>query len=111
LVGNASLRKIDVSKTELNDKIVDCLGKFIAHENCGLIDLDVSRNNISDLGSKSLFLGVIVNKTLEKLNIEYNFLRSEGCRFLSVYLNTNKSMTWLNLANNKISNEGIGYLA
>ena len=59
LVGNGALRKINVVKTDLNDRVVECLGKFIAHKNCGLIELDISRNSISDLGSKSLFLGMM----------------------------------------------------
>jgi len=35
-------------KTEINDKVCESIGLYLSNKNCVLIDLDLSRNLISD---------------------------------------------------------------
>lgn len=47
---NTTLKKINVSKTELNDRVLDPLCSMICNPAIQLVDLDLSRNLISDAG-------------------------------------------------------------
>ena len=38
------MKKLNVSKTELNDKVAHALGEFLRDENCGITELDLSKN-------------------------------------------------------------------
>jgi hypothetical protein len=45
----------------MNDKIVTSLADFLRTESCGVIELDLSKNQITDLGLKSLSFGLTGN--------------------------------------------------
>lgn len=111
LCGNKSLKKLNVSKTDLNDKVVQSLVEFMQEGTTRINDLDLSRNLISDTGLKMLANGFHDNKSLVRLNLEMNLLKGEGFMHLADYLVCNKSLTWLNLSGNRINNEGLVHLS
>ena len=86
MCGNQSLKKMSVSKTDLNDKVVEKLQEFLKDENTQVNELDLSKNSISDQGMKSLTAGLTVNKSITKLNLESNMIRSDGTKLLAQYL-------------------------
>lgn len=47
---NTSLLKINVSKTDLSDRVLEKLCLYLQNPNVKLMDLDLSRNSITDLG-------------------------------------------------------------
>jgi hypothetical protein len=55
---NTHLKKINCSKTELNDKVVEKLGPCLEAPGLRLQDIDLSRNSISDVGMRALCLSL-----------------------------------------------------
>ena len=47
---NRSLRKIDITKTEVTDKVCAKLSEYLAQKDLRLTDLNLSRNQISSEG-------------------------------------------------------------
>jgi len=47
--GNKSLQKINVSKTDLTDRVLEKLCYFLVEPGTKLVDLDLSRNQITDV--------------------------------------------------------------
>ena len=72
MCGNNYLKKIIVSKTDLNDKVIANLVDFMQEETTCITELDLSRNQITDVGLKIFAKGLIGNTTLTKLNLEFN---------------------------------------
>ena len=105
------MKKINCSKTELNDKVVEKLGPFLETPTLRLQDIDLSRNSISDLGIKTLSMCLRLNTSLKCIHLEGNNIKSEGCLALSDYLSSNTTLQELNLSGNRINNEGIAYLS
>ena len=54
LKNNKSLKKITAMKTEINDRICDEIGFFLSRKTCNILELDLSKNIISDLGLTSI---------------------------------------------------------
>lgn len=48
MMANKSIKKISVMKTEVTDKTCESIGPYLSMEWCTLIDLDLSRNLITD---------------------------------------------------------------
>jgi Ran GTPase-activating protein (RanGAP) involved in mRNA processing and transport len=70
--------------------------------------LNLSNNNISLDGIKIISdLLENSNCTLEKLNLNYNYLGDEGCTILSYGIKKNKTLITLNLSHNNIIYKGL----
>ena len=52
--GNSSLQKINVSKTELSDRVLEKMCQYLLNPDLKLVDLDLSRNQITDVGLQNL---------------------------------------------------------
>lgn len=52
--GNTSLQKINVSKTDLSDRVLEKMCQYLLNPEVKLVDLDISRNTISDVGLQNL---------------------------------------------------------
>lgn len=50
LQSNIVLKKINVSKTDLNDWVLEKLCIYLENSQITLLDLDLSRNQITDVG-------------------------------------------------------------
>lgn len=66
---NTSLKKINISKTELNDRVLEPLCSLLCNPDVVLVDLDLSRNLISDVGLTALGTALLNNKTIKYLNL------------------------------------------
>lgn len=73
--GNTSLLKINVSKTDLSDKILDKMTLIIQEEGVRLMDLDLSRNLITDVGLATLADALLHNRSIKYLNLSQNFIK------------------------------------
>jgi len=75
--------------------------------------LDLSFNQISDLGVRSLTEALLPNQncSLQILYLSKNMISDDGIKYLSEMLRTNHTLTDLWLSNNEIGNEGIKQLA
>lgn len=109
---NTSLLKINVSKTEINDRIVEKLCGCLQNTASRLIDLDLSRNNITDIGLTALAEAIVGLETLKYLNLGMNLIKDSGMPALVDYLiDPRCGLTELSLTGNRINNEGIQTLA
>lgn len=104
---NTHLKKINVEKTGMKDQTLDSLVDFIISPSIKLIEMDLSKNLISDIGVRTLFLGMTRNTTILTLNLEGNNIKADGCNAIREYLSDNKTLQELSLAGNKINNDGI----
>lgn len=66
---NTSLLKINVSKTDLSDRVLEKLCIYINNPEMRLVDLDLSRNSITDLGLQNLAETLINNNSIKYLNL------------------------------------------
>ena len=55
---NKSIKRINVSKTDLSDKVCEKVAEFLQMEETRLYEFDVSKNQITDVGFKLLMPGL-----------------------------------------------------
>lgn len=112
LKSNSSLKKINVSKTDLSDRVLEKLILMLDQPYIQLIELDLSRNQITDLGLAHLSHSLCNNKTIKFLNLAQNNLRDIGLRNFVNYLSgPDCPLVELSLMGNKINNDGMKFLA
>jgi len=73
---NISIKHLDLSGCELDDEGINELKKNLEDTKC--LSLNISRNDITEIGAAVL----AQISTLEKLNIENNYIGDEGFMFL-----------------------------
>jgi Ran GTPase-activating protein (RanGAP) involved in mRNA processing and transport len=109
---NTSLKKINVSKTEINDRVLEPLCSLLCNPAITLVDLDLSRNLISDVGLATLGTALSNNKSIKFLNLAQNTFKDVGLKTFVQYLNNSDcGLVELSLMGNKINNEGIKILS
>ena len=111
IMPNVSLQKLNLQKTDLTDRVLEKMVKYLEQPNIVLLDLDISKNGITDVGLKTLCAALKLNATLKFLNLSSNKIREEGLVDLSEFLIENKVLQELSLGANIISNEGIVILS
>jgi hypothetical protein len=81
--------------------------------NSTLTSLDLSFNQISDLGVRSLTQVLLPdqNSSLKILYLSKNGISDDGAKYLSEMLQTNQTLTELWLSNNEIGNRGVKQIA
>ena len=66
---NRSLRRINISKTEVTDKVCTRISAYLQSPDLRLQDLNLSRNSINTDGLIALAEALQVNRSLVKLNL------------------------------------------
>ena len=89
---NRSLRKINVAKTEVTDKVCTKISIFLQQPDLGLQDLNLSRNQIAADGLIALADALQVNKSLKTLNLAQNLIREGGLHAFVEALKTNSAL-------------------
>lgn len=112
LKGNKTIRKISVSKTDMTDRVLESAVNYFCAETSQIVDLDLSRNLISDTGLTAFSQALKHNKTIKYLNLGSNHIKEKGLEDLSEWLNEPECpIQELALSGNKINNEGIKILS
>lgn len=87
--------------------------------NTTLLHLDLSRSNqshyepwtmIGNNGARHICEGMMMNKTLVRLNLQYNRIGDRGAAFFAEMLKVNKTLQFLDLSGNNISKIGLDAL-
>ena len=107
---NTSLKQLNVSKTELSDKVCDKVEEYLEMSKLKLGKLDLSKNLITDAGFKLLGPGLAENISILQLILDQNSMKSYGCEAISNALCKNKTIKELSISANRINNEGIAML-
>ena len=87
---------------------------FIAFGLCTnrtICTLDVSNNNISDIGTQEIAKALHENTTLQTLNISYNNIKVDGARAIAGALHENRELQNLDISNNNIHVKGARVIA
>ena len=87
---------------------------FIALGLCNnrtICTLDISNNNISDLGAQEIARALHENTTLQTLNISYNIIQSDGVKAITGVFYENRALQSLDISNNNIHVEGAKVIA
>ena len=112
LKGNKTIKKISVSKTDMTDRVLESAVNYIAADTSQIVDLDLSRNLITDLGLSAFATALKFNKTIKYLNLSSNHIKEKGLEELAEMLvQPDCPIQELSLSTNKINNEGIKILA
>lgn len=69
MAGNRSLRRMDISKTEVTDKVCSKISTYLMQPDLRLQDLNLARNVIAADGLIALAEALQVNKSLQRLNL------------------------------------------
>ena len=105
------MRKINVAKTEVTDKVCTKISAFLQQPDLRLHDLNLSRNQIAAEGLTALADALQVNNSLRTLNLAQNFIREGGLQAFVEALKKNTALQELCLSFNKINNAGISALS
>jgi len=89
---NKSLRKINISKTEVTDKVCQKISAYLQKNDIRLHDLNLSRNQIAADGLIALAEALKTNRSLTTLNLAQNFLREGGIAEFVEALRVNTSL-------------------
>jgi Ran GTPase-activating protein (RanGAP) involved in mRNA processing and transport len=113
--GNRSLKKMNLQKTEITNKVCVKLGSYLMQPQLNLHDLNLSRNLIETDGLIALSEALHINKSIVKLNLAQNMIQEGGLEEFVAALKANTSLKELCLSLNKINNSGLeafsGFLA
>ena len=90
-----------------HDFIVTCLSECLKEDNV-LLELNISQNSIIRSREKKIVEAIMINKTLQKLNISFTKIH-EG--LISDFIKINKSLKELNISNNNITSNGAKEIA
>lgn len=108
---NRTLQKLNLQKTDMTDRVVEKLTKYIEQEDIQLADLDLSKNAITDAGIKLIATALIKNRSIMYLNMGQNKIKEEGMNEVVDLLKVNTVLTEMSFGGNIISNEGVAILA
>lgn len=89
---NRSLKKINVTKTEINDKVCIQISTYLKEPDLALIDINLSRNLIQHDGLIALAEALKVNTSLVSLNLAQNLIREGGIKEFVDALKVNKTL-------------------
>jgi Ran GTPase-activating protein (RanGAP) involved in mRNA processing and transport len=110
---NTALQQLDLSVCRLGDQGMSILANALAIRNASILELDLHFNDITSVGVRTLVGDhVEVMKTITKLCLSRNLIRSEGVTILANALEDNAmpSLKHLQLANCGIRDDGFGAL-
>ena len=73
--------------------------------------LDISNNNISNLGAQEIARALYMNQTLQALNISSNNIQVDGTKAMAKALHENQTLQTLNISSNDIQVDGAKAMA
>lgn len=109
---NTTLKKINVNKTDLSDRVLEKLCFMLENPAISLVELDLGRNLITDVGLAQLGTALCNNRSIKYLNLSQNNFRDIGMRNFVQYLSSpDCPLIELSLMGNKINNDGMKFLS
>lgn len=76
----------------MSDRVVEKMGKYLEQPNVSIVDLDISKNQITDAGLKTLCVSLKMNQTIKFLNLNGNKIKDDGLNDLVDVLNENRTL-------------------
>ena len=110
MLPNRSLQKVNLQRTDLTDRVVEKLAKYLEQEDIALCELDVSKNQVTDAGLKSLSTSLMTNTSVKFINFGQNRIKEDFAEFVEL-LKVNTTVCEVSFGGNIISNEGVAALS
>ncbi|CAF1017443.1 unnamed protein product [Adineta steineri] len=102
--------ELNLTSKNLTCSDMEIVSQYALQDNKTLIQLDLSRNQIKDIGARYLNTGLQLSQTLTILDLSHNQIGDAGISELSIGLKSNETLTTLDLSDNQIKNEGAQFL-
>ena len=106
LYSNGVVQKLDLSYNNIANIGTVSISECLKNNNT-LRELNISHNTISNNGITYIVKGLQTNTTLQKLDVSNNNLSDYAALVFSDYLKDKNTIQELNISHNKISNNGI----
>ncbi|CAF0740013.1 unnamed protein product [Adineta ricciae] len=109
LEGNQTLHELDLSHNSLGDDGIQILSQFFSLNNCEIKHLDLSSNNVTEVGAHSIADMLRRNRTIKRLSLNKNDITDIGLvRIAEEIQNGNERIVELKFDDNpNITREGI----
>ena len=111
MMPNRTIQKLNLCKTDMQDRVVEKVADYLQQDCIALMDLDLSKNQITDLGLKAIATSLMSNNSLKYLNLAQNKIKDEGLATFAEMLKDNEILHEVSFAQNVISNDGLTNLA
>ena len=102
ILDHPGLIELDLSHNQIGDRGARAIGKFL-NNHSKLVKLNVSDNVIRPAGAQAIAHALTKNTTLQKLDIRLNRLADEGGQALCRALLKNTTLTEINMASNDLT--------
>lgn len=83
LLENNTLKVLDLNVNEISFRGCEAISKYLKSENCSLESLHLSTNKSSDYGAKAMAQAIAVNRSLIHLDMSYNQINDLGLTFIA----------------------------
>jgi hypothetical protein len=103
-----ALEYCDMSRNNIRRDPMLSLGYHLSDKNCKLKELRLDANEMTDCTTESIALGLLMNKSLEKISLNNNYISDAGAERIAIAigLNPHKNLKEISLSGNKIHNVG-----
>jgi len=78
LLENNTLRVLDLNANEISFRGCEAIAKYLQGENCTLESLHLANNKSADYGAKAIAQALSVNRSLIHLDMTYNNIEDLG---------------------------------
>jgi Ran GTPase-activating protein (RanGAP) involved in mRNA processing and transport len=83
---------------------LDCVGSLFFN----FVTCSLQENNVSDRGVEDVSKGLVKNKSLQFLGLQYNDITNTGALYLGKSMRSNMALKTLYLFGNRINEQGMG---
>jgi Ran GTPase-activating protein (RanGAP) involved in mRNA processing and transport len=108
---NVSLKELDLSLNNLQDKGFISLMQAISNTSCQISVLKIVNNSITDQCMEEVAEALKVNRVLRLLDLSNNSIGDAGVTVMIDALQGNSSLEEIYLLGNKVTSVGLAYLA
>ena len=106
LCNNRTICTLDISNNNISNLGAQEIARAL-HENQTLQTLNILSNDIQIDGTKAMAKALHENQTLQTLNISSNDIQVDGTKALAEALHENKALQYLDVSNNNILDNGV----
>ena len=92
LLENNTLRVLDLNSNEISFKGCEAIAKYLKGENCTLESLHLANNKCADYGAKAIAQALSINRSLIHLDMTYNNIEDLGLTLFAQSLGQNSTL-------------------
>lgn len=94
---------LDVSHNFIGDNGVEYLAEVLTKENKTLVELHLSKCNISDTGGMHIAKIIATHPHIKKINVAHNLITEESALFITTQIKNNNNIIHCDISKNYIT--------